>query len=131
MADAPNEALRAHVTRVGFDMSLGKTHIASLVYLNECLAQRRYIASHHASGPLAKAFSWFATGMHGCEDRGLVVHHYQSTRDLPPKERVQAERQGLKRHYTITKAGRLVINLLKEAGIYQEYAEALPRKAVA
>lgn len=121
-----NEALRAHVTRVGFDLSLGKTHIASLVYLNECLRQRRHIDTRKTAGPHARAFSWFASGMHGCIDRGLVIHHYQPTVDLPSKERQKAERQGLRRHYTITKAGKLVIGLLQEAGIYQEFAEALP-----
>lgn len=125
-----NEQLRAHVTRVGFDLSLGKTHIAALVYLNECLRQRRYIDTRKTEGPHARAFSWFATGMHGCIDRGLVIHHYRPTTDLPPKERQKAERQGFKRHYTITPAGKLVVSLLQEAGIYEEFADALPRLEV-
>jgi hypothetical protein len=126
-----NERLRAHVTRVGFDLSLGKTHVAALVYLNESLRQRRYIPSHHTeSGWHRKAFAHFASGMHGCIDRGLVDHHYQPTSHLPPKERQKAERQGMKRHYTITAAGKHVIALLQEAGIYQEFADALPRLEV-
>lgn len=115
-----NDLLRAHVTRVGFDLSLGKTHIAALVYLNECIKQRRYIQSNHASQWSRRAFANFATGMHGCQDRGLVIHHWN------PKHK----NDGLKWHYTITKAGKIVIALLSEAGIYQEYADALPHLEV-
>jgi hypothetical protein len=113
----PNDLLRAHVTRVGFDLSLGTTHIAALVYLAECIRQRRYIAANRVVDlSRRRAFSHFASGMAGCMERGLVVHHYDERhRD-----------GGLKWHYTITKAGRLVIDLLREAGIYQEYADALP-----
>jgi hypothetical protein len=116
-----NEALRSHVTRVGFDLTLGKTHIAALVYLNECLKQRRYIPAHKTENrPLRHTFAFFASGAHGLQDRGLILHHYR-----PDKHDA-----GLKWHYTITKAGKLVVALLQEAGIYQEYADALPRLEV-
>lgn len=115
---ALNGALRAHVTRVGFDLTLGKTHIAALVYLNESIRQRRYIRT--GGDQRRFGFSHFATGIHGCEDRGLVIHHW----------RPEKKNEGLKWHYTITKAGKLVISLLQEAGIYQEYADALPRLEV-
>lgn len=118
----PNDLLRAHVTRVGFDLSMGKTHIAALVYLNECLRQKRYIP-HNRTTVLDpgryRAFSHFASGIGGCCERGLVLHHYRADK--------KGKNDGLKWHYTITRAGRLVIDLLKEAGIYQEYADALPR----
>lgn len=125
-----NDLLRSHVTRVGFDLTLGKTHIAALVYLNESIRQKRYIATNvrHLRFPAdpqsqlparshARAYAHFATGMHGLEDRGLVIHHYR------PDKRDTL----LKWHFTITKAGKLVIELLKEVGLYQEYADALPR----
>lgn len=126
-----NDLLRAHVTRVGFDLSLGKTHIAALVYLDQCLKQKRYIPhrvqdlsfpdnTQLPARAFGRAFSMFATGMHGCQDRGLVIHHWN------PKHK----NDGLKWHYTITKAGKIVIALLSEAGIYQEYADALPRLEV-
>lgn len=35
MSQPTNDLLRSHVTRVGFDLTLGKTHIAALVLLNE------------------------------------------------------------------------------------------------
>lgn len=116
-----NDLLRSHVTRVGFDLSLGKTHIAALVMLNESIKQRRYISDRGITDrAVRRAFTHFASGMHGCEERGLVIHHYNPAR----------RNGGLKWHYTITKAGKLVIALLAEAGIYQEYADALPRLEV-
>lgn len=111
---APNEALRGHVTRVGFDLSMGKTHVAALVVLAEAIARRGTVDSR--TSPLLR--TWItATG--GLMARGLVEHHYN------PK----AKGRGLQHHYSITKAGRHVIGLLKEAGIYQEHAEMFAVKA--
>lgn len=111
-----NERLRQHVTRVGFDLTLGKTHIAALVYLDYCIRHRVYLrtASH-------TPFQWFATGARGLEERGLLVHHYE-----PREQRPKNAKDHLGRHYTITPAGKLVIGLLKEAGIWQEYEATLP-----
>lgn len=116
-----NDLLRAHVTRVGFDLTLGKTHIAALVVLNESLRQKRYIRTTQTPVGMRRTFAHFASGMEGCITRGLVVHHYnEKHRD-----------DGLRWHYTITTAGKLVIGLLTEAGLYQEYADALPHLEVA
>lgn len=109
-----NEALRAHVTRVGFDLTLGRTHIAALVYLNESIKRGCHFNTTKATGPLARSFSFFASGMHGCEDRGLVVHHFD-----PVAQRSQ-EDVGLSPHFTITRAGELVVELLRESGLYAE-----------
>jgi hypothetical protein len=109
-----NEALRQHVTRVGFDLTLGKTHIAALVYLDVCIRNRTYMRVD------GRPWSHFAGGVNGCIARGLVEHHYAGR----PTRRGQIDHMG--RHYTITKAGRLVRDLLKEAGIWQEYEAALP-----
>jgi len=109
-----NEELRQHVTRVGFNLTLGKTHIAALVYLDYCIRHRTYV---RMSG---QPWSWFASGAQGLGVRGLITHCYDPR--WPPT------RPGshFGRHYTITKAGRQVIALLKEAGIWQEYEAALP-----
>lgn len=110
-----NGLLRAHVTRVGFDLSLGKSHIAALVYLTESIQRRTYISTRWVEPIYHRPFANFATGCRGLEERGLLVHHYrEKKRDA-----------GLHYHYTVTKAGKLVVALLKEAGIYQEYAAAL------
>lgn len=115
-APQANEALRAHVTRVGFDLTLGRTHIASLVYLNESIERGGYIKTTGMAGALARSFSFFASGIRGCEDRGLTIHHYNPDR----------RDEGLGAHYTITRAGQLVIELLRESGLYAEYAAVLP-----
>lgn len=113
-----NEALRGHVTRVGFDLTLGRTHVAALVALKESIE-----AGHWLNTGTQSVFSHFVSGMHGCERRGLIRHHYRQPEwkngvrsDLPPGE-----------HYTITTAGELVVGLLREAGVYDEYAALLPR----
>ena len=60
----------------------------------------------------------------GCERRGLTIHHYN------PEAAQRAYRRGrisngFRAHYTITPAGKLVLGLLKEAGLYEEYARGL------
>lgn len=107
-----NEHLRAHVTRVGFDLSLGRTHVEALVWLNEVLP---------GNAPRFPSPSHLVSGIQGCERRGLVLHHYR-----PKVDRYGAPVDTpLRRHYTITKAGKLVVGLLREAGIYDEQRDAL------
>lgn len=117
-----NEQLRSHVTRIGFQLSLGKTHIAALVLIDAETRQRCRIRMN--GGP----WNWFATGAHGLIDRGMVIHH--PPLPIERQTRAMRERRGkwghLGGYYEITKAGRLTINLLKEAGIWQEYENALP-----
>lgn len=95
-----NEELRQHVTRVGFDLSLGRTHIAALVMLD---------------APFQRSFSHFVGGARGLQERGLVWHR------MPPNNKTS-----IRKIWGITKAGELVKDLLKEAGIWQEYEAALP-----
>lgn len=114
-----NELLRQHVTRVGFDLNLGKTHVAALVFIETAIREKRWIDSR---GPV---FRLVIPGLHGLEDRGLVVHHYDSRYGSKGKWR---DRDHPGRHYTVTRAGRLVRDLLKEAGIWQEYEAAMPQR---
>jgi hypothetical protein len=124
-----NPALRAHVTRVGFDLQLAKSHIAALVYLNEIGARRWDFCAVNSprlrvSG-YGRAFSMFSTGAIGLQIRGLVTHDSAVSYD----ERVSFDGDGIQHLYskawTITRAGRLVIDLLKEAGLYDEFAAEL------
>lgn len=126
-----NYSLRDHVTRTGFDLSLGKTHIAALVYIDQVLKINRPSLDpktdqmHSLDTPRRRPWNHFATGVHGLEERGLVVHIAELRRK--PGENVL--HMTPRRIWRITPAGRLVIGLLKEAGIYQEYASVFPMAA--
>lgn len=128
-----NLALRRHVTRVGFQLTLGKTHIAALVYLDALLTRQgdwaRKDERHFRAGSLGydmdrtdHDFARFVPGVRGLIDRGLVArpHGQNLTREMTTSE-----------IWEITPAGRLVIGLLKESGIWAEYASALPAPAEA
>lgn len=106
MTAAPNETLRQHVTGTAFLLSLGKTHITALVLLDHGIRAK-------VNGSIVPTgFSHFIAGARGLRERGLVVH-------LDPGY-IPEERRHLGRYYKLTKAGRLVRDLLKEAGIWQE-----------
>lgn len=128
---AVNESLRAHVTRVGFDLTLAKSAIAALVYIDQVLRNNRdaHAVEEPRTGPMGRTFSHFATGTKGLIERGLVRHV-----DPGPGSGARSYRVDLDgtthfywapNTYRITKAGRLVIGLLHETGIYEEYAKHL------
>lgn len=123
-----NERLRAHVTSTTFVLTLGATHIAALAHIDHELRRNRSLNEDLAEGtlrdidppqgnPLRRAFRHNATGMNGLIARGLATHTYtdKATGAWRPSD-----------IWTITPAGRHVIGLLQEAGIWQEYADALP-----
>lgn len=127
-----NEFLRAHVTRVGFDLSLARSHIAALIYIEELRRARwdmaRFDLRVPRSHPLSRAFAHFAGGASGLHERGLLVHT-----DTGKRIRWFRDDDGTDHAisppgtWRITKAGRLVLDLLREAGIYEEYASAIRR----
>lgn len=94
-----NNALNSYVTRVSFNLSLSSNQIASLVGLNE--------QTKDNCNP--NNIKTFITCGKELIDRGLVTH-----------DRVK--------YWQITKAGKLVIELLKEAGLYNQYKPAKFRK---
>jgi len=108
-----NDLLRSHVTSTAFALTLGKTQVAALVQLDRMLQEDRHF---HPLGP-RNVFSAFVPGIRGLLDRGLATHTMPKGKrtDLVPVGKI----------WSITKAGQLVIELLKEAGIYQEYSGEL------
>lgn len=120
MSVPPNEQLRDYVTRVGFNLTLGRTQIAALVMLDRMLKENRHI---YVGGRKAGAFAHFVPGTWGLLSRGLVTH----TDPEPMRQYKNGNVRGrsLRRVWSITKAGRLVIGLLKESGLYDDYAGAL------
>jgi hypothetical protein len=114
-----NEELRNHVTRVGFNLTLSLSQIASLIVLEKETREQTMNWSQRKverNLPWANAInSRWVIGIQGCERRGLVVHHWVDARTKPSNWKPTIDK-----YYSITAAGKHVIGLLKEAGIYQE-----------
>lgn len=139
MTGPVNESLRAHVTRIGFDLSLGRTHVAALVWLDVRL---RWDRQHYPGGrlvapedrtprgptgrqhPLGVAFGNWTAGMHGLISRGLVIHTHPDTVALPAGVK-RPDQLPFRTFFRITPAGVYVVELLKEAGLYDEYRAAI------
>lgn len=118
-----NEALRDHVTNVGFNLSLTKNQIAALVWLDVMSGAERSVGSRSAS-------NW-VTSIQGCMRRGLVTHHYD---DVEWQRMQHDEFMALPigHFFKITDAGKAVLFLLHEAGLYQEhYARLFPLQEAA
>lgn len=131
MPDTVNESLRAHVTRVGFDLTLAKSAIAALVYIDQVLRNKRdsLAVTEPRHGPYGRAYAMFASGAKSLIERGLLVHKMPAP-GLGSRA-YQKDEHGVPHFYwdastyRITKAGRYVIGLLHETGIYEEYARHL------
>jgi hypothetical protein len=135
VSEPVNEAFRSHVTSTTFVLTLGASHIAALAHVAHELKRNRSIEedlknktidrrAKPRSGPLRRAFAHSATGMNGLVSRGLVIHHHLREEDRQPgKWTGHLKPTDI---WTITRAGELVIELLTEAGIWQEFADVLP-----
>jgi len=122
-----NELLREHVLRTGFNLTLAKTQIAALVELHAAISRETWFRNSEIS-PTWRAFhaSW-VSGVSGLERRGLVKHVYHQNE---PEYRGRPGEMPVSKAWEFTRAGELVIELLKEAGIYQHYAAAMPAEPV-
>lgn len=108
-----NTALRAFVTGSQFNLSLRSSHIDFLVHCDlrdqwfeawrEALKRNPYNQQMPPFNPGSGPSTWYHA-TRGLERRGLI----ERGTDGGP--------------YVLTEAGRLVVGLLKEAGIWQEYA---------
>lgn len=117
-----NQKLRDHVTSAKFVLALGPTHIAALAWLEWELRYDLAPEARHAmwgKGPYGTPWNRMVPGQQGVYDRGLAVH-FPFTGPGPVDNRPASER------WQITPAGQAVIFLLKEAGVWDEYACLLP-----
>ena len=121
-----NELLREHVLRTGFSLVLTKTQIAAMVQLDAALDRGQWIRRSEMSVTWQAFHGLFITGIKGLENRGLIRHIYHENKHKYPG--TLALSMPVSDAYEITDAGKLVIGLLKEAGIYQHYAVAMPRE---
>ena len=134
MDGTPNPLLREHVTSAAFMLSLGKTHVAALVRLDLELAAEVHIQPPR-EGQYGRLHRNDITGLNGLIARGLIVHLYEQNKhkytvkkgdsSLYSVGAVDHDRMPVGQIWNITRAGRLVADLLKETGLYQEYAGPL------
>lgn len=127
-----NDLLRSHVTSTAFNLTLGPTHIAALIYVDIVLADGRPAVDEATNTlrtfdrPNWRPWNQFSTGFDGLERRGLVAHICDRERE--PGENELHMKQS--RIWEITPAGRAVIVLLKECGLYAEYSAQVPAVTV-
>lgn len=119
-----NELLREHVLRTGFNLVLTKTQIAALVELDAAIGREQWYRREDLS-PTWQAFhALFISGIKGLQNRGLIRHTFHENKPKYPD--YPAQSMPISAAYEITGAGKLVIGLLREAGIYQHYQAAMP-----
>jgi hypothetical protein len=122
-----NEALRAHLTRIQFDLSLGKTHIACLVWVEYVNRTDSYVDTHKIPNlGMRRTFGLNMAATVGLLERGLIWHRPTSSEEFAKTVKEHGAFKGWAEVYGLTRAGELVRDLLKEAGIWQEYAAMLP-----
>lgn len=117
-----NSDLREYATNIGFNMTLTKTQVRLLVILN------------HFGGFVA----WVQNGLYGgdyvspfraLERRGLVM--VRECKCKKPYKQVPRHGPRCTRDHVLTRAGELMIELLKEAGVYQDTIKLLSIKETA
>lgn len=122
-----NELLREHVLRTGFNLTLTKTQIAALTELDAAITRGAWYDRRELSPTWIAFHANFIGGVNGLIRRGLIAHTF---RDNEHKYNNAGQQMPISEAYAITEAGKLVIGLLKEAGIYQHYVTAMPAEAV-
>lgn len=107
-----NDALRQWARGVSFTIAMGRRQVYQLVQLH--ISADRQQITQGMIGHYHRHTRNFITSMNCLLDRGLIVVPVWN-----PKKR---ESLGplVKDHWHLTRAGELVIELLKEAGIYEE-----------
>ena len=95
-----NDALREHVTSIGFALTLSKRQIDLLCVLHHFKDLSRFHDWEHGDRSRVKHFAHCVTTVRALSARGLVS-------PIPG-------------NWSLTKAGHLTVALLKECGIYQD-----------
>lgn len=113
-----NNALREHVTSVGFNLTLSKRMIDVLVCLDHFKGDYGAMTNWERAGGLTRMrqFGSYITTVRALEARGLVVRDIKYQNGLLDRERSR---------HRLTRAGKLTVSLLREAGIYQERFDEL------
>lgn len=129
-----NEQFSAHVTSTAFNLTLSKPMIRALVR-QDLIRAHDYCTKGFQRRPRGQASpdNYIAT-LHALEDRGLIVWSprplmFRGENIRPAVKRRMAKHDAVIYEIQdpdlikITRPGRLVISLLKEAGIYEDFAK--------
>ena len=114
----PNPTLRGYVTRVSFDLSLSHTQVEALVWLD---LMRHHPMSERPRNPairfpIAHDSTWFVSAARKLEAKGLVVHRFRKGDATQTWNEI----------WSFTRAGDLMVDLLHEAGLYEDVASRMP-----
>lgn len=106
-----NQALREWTRGTSFTLAMGRTQVATLVALHASQNRAHLVGRDH------RLLRLFVQAARALGERGLVRHHpWQDQQEF--QRRVLVGRFRL--FFEVTRAGELVVQLLREAGIYQE-----------
>lgn len=127
----PNELLRAHVTRVGFSLQLSKNQIAELVWLDYELSDPRSTRERLDANDTARLDHQHGRHLltNGIASRAALMARGLVAYQAPTRSRNRGEAllgESMRDRYSITPAGRAVIDLLKMAGLWDEVCAELP-----
>jgi hypothetical protein len=119
-----NEALREHVTSIGFSLTLSKRMIDTLVALDHFKGDFHALTQWEDDAGVDTVertrrrvlFSHYVVTYRSLESRGLVVRKNVYLHKDPKCFHLDQQ----KSRHSLTKAGKLMVGLLKEAGLYDE-----------
>jgi len=118
-----NQQFRTWTRGTSFTLAMGKTQVMQIIAID---VSKRFGGIGYGH-PLLNRYDIVA--LRSLENRGLVQDHpnYINWEDLTPEERRErmAKINFLHDRYVLTKAGELTIELLKQAGVYQDLKEEL------
>lgn len=113
-----NTALREHVTSIGFALTLSKAMIDLLVTLDHFDGNFSKMAEWEGKTGVRHFGSYIATSR-ALEERGLMTRVHKYVYRGVGRHRQRYNDIEASRH-KLTRAGKLTVSLLKEAGLYQE-----------
>lgn len=116
-----NSELRQWARGISFTIAMGRRQVFTLVSLYLSAERTRSFVTPMFVGEQHRHMRSFVTSTHCLVDRGLVNPHIWKSDKL----RKKSNEHKIGELWQLTHAGELVIELLKEAGIYDEVRSEL------